>query len=64
MIKIERTQHSETFWKDNGAWDAERHHEFKVKLFGITIYSKIENHKLTPKELSKDNHLIGFKNGK
>jgi len=64
MIKIERTQHSETFWKDGGAWDAERHHEFKVKLFGITIYSKIENHKLTPKELSKDNHLIGFKNGK
>lgn len=64
MIKIFHSQRSKTFWKDGGAWDAERHHEFKVKLFGITIYSKIEDHKLTPKELSKDNHLIGFKNGK
>lgn len=64
MIKIERKQSSKTFWKDGGAWDAERHHEFKLRIFGITVYSKTEDHELTPGEITKDNHLMGFKNGK
>jgi hypothetical protein len=64
MIKIERTQHSETFWKDNGAWDAERHYEYRVKVFGVTMYRKVEDYKLTPRKITKNDHLIGFKNGK
>lgn len=64
MIKVEKTQRMITMWRNNEAWDLERRHERIVKIFGITVYHKIEDHKLTPEEYKESLNNIGFKNGK
>ena len=62
MIKVEKTQTSESYWRNDGVYDNVRKTTHKVKLFGITIWNHSEDFQcdLTEDYIKK----TGFKNVK
>ena len=45
MIKKELDHSSKSYWKNNELYDRERKKDFKIKLFGITIFHNTEDFK-------------------
>ena len=60
MIQRETKTDCKSYFKDKELYDSRRHSEYCIKLFGMTIYRRVEKYDCDVKE-GKDNKP-GFKN--
>jgi hypothetical protein len=59
MITIERKHECKSYWKNDGLYDCKRSKEYKLKIFGLTIWRNKENYDSDLVAIEKDG--IGFK---
>jgi hypothetical protein len=60
MLKVERKHECKSYFKNNDLFDSERMKEYKVTLFGWTIYKRSDSYNCDVKEGKNNNP--GFKN--
>lgn len=61
MINIERKQEIESVMIKETMWDLKRVRSHKVKIFGLTVYSWGEDHRM---DIDQNENSVGFRNGK
>ena len=61
MIKIEKSQNTESYWKKDELYDNNRTRTVKVKFLGLTIWHKKDDFVCKLGEEDKSKNGMGFK---
>jgi len=59
MIRVEKSNKSESYWRHDGLYDSKYEKSFAVKVFGVTFWHKVEKLDCNLKEEIKNG--VGFK---
>ena len=62
MIKIEKSHNADSYWKANELYDQNRKLIMKIKVFGLTVWSRSDSYDCNLKK-GEGKDGMGFKNG-
>jgi hypothetical protein len=61
MIKIEKNYKAESSFRKDALWDSKRDSEFRISIFGLTLFKRTEDYKCDLSEFKETKNGCGFK---